>query len=122
MSDRQVMLIPKGARVMKQMKRSLYAVAFLFLLFLAQQFNLINPIISALLATPWWIYLVVAGILFSGWKAFTLMHTDAQIDEEWNEEQGDVFVKRMHSERERRHSGDQDHGRQSGDRPGSNAL
>ncbi|WP_100488938.1 sporulation YhaL family protein [Sporolactobacillus pectinivorans] len=90
---------------MKQAKRSLYAVALLFLLFMMQQFGMIDPIISKLESVPWWIYLIIAGILFSGYQAFSLSRQDKEIDEEWNEQQGNVFIKRMNAEKEKRRNG-----------------
>ncbi|MFX3618176.1 MAG: sporulation YhaL family protein [Sporolactobacillus sp.] len=88
---------------MKQAKRSLIAVAVLFLLFIAQQFGVIDPILSRMGNVAWWVYLVVAGILFSGYQAFTLSKADKEIDDDWNEEQGDVYLKRMEAEKKKRH-------------------
>ncbi|WP_010630510.1 sporulation YhaL family protein [Sporolactobacillus vineae] len=87
---------------MKQAKRALYAIALLFLLFMMQQLGLIEPVITKLLGIAWWVYLVIAGILFSGYKAFTLSKQDKEIDDEWNEEQGNIFIRRMRDEKERR--------------------
>ncbi|TGA99174.1 signal peptidase [Sporolactobacillus shoreae] len=90
---------------MKQARRSLFAVALLFLLFLMQQFGLIDPVLSRMGSIPWWIYLVVAGILFSGYQAFSLSRQDKEIDDEWNEEQGNIFIRRMNAEKKKRRNG-----------------
>lgn len=74
---------------MKQAKRSLFIVAALFILFLMQQFGMIDPVINMLESVAWWVYLVVAGIIFSGYQAFNLSKQDKEVDEEWVEEQGD---------------------------------
>jgi hypothetical protein len=87
---------------MKQAKRALYAIVLLFLLFMMQQLGLIGPVLTKLLGIPWWVYLVIAGILFSGYKAFSLSKQDKEIDDEWNEEQGNIFIRRMRDEKERR--------------------
>ncbi|WP_370645899.1 sporulation YhaL family protein [Sporolactobacillus sp. STSJ-5] len=87
---------------MKQAKRSLFIVAALFILFLMQQFGMIDPVINMLESVAWWVYLVVAGIIFSGYQAFNLSKQDKEVDEEWVEEQGNVYMKRMDAEKERR--------------------
>ncbi|MCO7176849.1 sporulation YhaL family protein [Sporolactobacillus kofuensis] len=87
---------------MKQAKRSLVAVALLFLLFMMQQFGLIGPILDKIESVAWWVYLVVAGIIFSGYQAFHLSKQDKDLDEEWVEQQGNVYMKRIDAEKERR--------------------
>jgi hypothetical protein len=87
---------------MKQAKRALYTVALLFFLFMMQQLGLIGPLMTKVVSIPWWVYLVIAGILFSGYKAFSLSKQDKDIDDEWNEEQGNIFIRRMHNEKEKR--------------------
>lgn len=87
---------------MKQARRSLYAVVLLFLLFMMQQFGLIDPILSQLEHVAWWVYLLIAGIIFSGYQAFSFSRKDKEIDEEWIEQQGDVYMKRIKTEKQRR--------------------
>lgn len=87
---------------MKQIKRSLFALALLFLLFIAQQFGLIGPLLTRMSHIAWWVYLVIAGILFSGYQAYALTKQDQVIDDQLNEQQGDVYMKRMQDEKERR--------------------
>ncbi|RYL93045.1 signal peptidase [Sporolactobacillus sp. THM7-4] len=88
---------------MKQARRSLYAVALLFLLFMMQQFGLMDSLISKMEGIEWWVYLVIAGILFSGFQAFTISRQDREADEEWTEKQGEIYIRRMNAEKERRH-------------------
>lgn len=89
---------------MKQARRSLIVVALLFLLFMLQQFGLIDPVINKLESITWWVYLVVAGIIFSGYQAFSISRQDKEVDEEWVEQQGNVYMKRMDAEKKRRQS------------------
>ncbi|EST10504.1 sporulation YhaL family protein [Sporolactobacillus laevolacticus] len=89
---------------MKQARRSLIVVALLFLLFMLQQFGLIDPVINKLESIAWWVYLVVAGIIFSGYQAFSISRQDKEVDEEWVEQQGNVYMKRMDAEKKRRQS------------------
>lgn len=91
-----------GGGNLKQTKRSLIVVGSLFILFLLQQFGLIDPVIEKLENVAWWVYLVLAGIIFSGYQAFSLSRQEKEVDEEWVQEQGNVYIKRMNAEKERR--------------------
>ena len=86
----------------KGAKRSLYFIGFLILLYILQQVGLLADIISYLGALPFWIVLVMTGILVSFWQF--MKHTDGEEveDEKWIEEQGKVFIERMLDEKERR--------------------
>ena len=86
----------------KGAKRSLYFIGFLILLYILQQVGLLADIISYLGALPFWIVLVMTGILVSFWQF--MKHTDDEEveDEKWIEEQGKVFIERMLDEKERR--------------------
>ncbi|MCL1630702.1 sporulation YhaL family protein [Sporolactobacillus sp. CPB3-1] len=50
----------------------------------------------------WWVYLVVAGIIFSGYQAFNLSKQEREVDDEWIEQQGNVYMKRINAEKKRR--------------------
>jgi len=87
----------------KRVKRSLYLVGFLILLYILQQVGVLNNIISYLGDLPFWVVLVITGILISFWQFMKYSdHEEEEEDEEWIEEQGSVFIKRMKEERERR--------------------
>ncbi|RYL94503.1 sporulation YhaL family protein [Sporolactobacillus sp. Y61] len=90
---------------MKQARRSLYAVALLFLLFMMQQFGMTDPVLTAMESVDWWVYLLLAGILFSGYQAFSFSRQDKEVDQEWVETQGNVYMKRIEAEKQRRHKG-----------------
>jgi Sporulation protein YhaL len=51
---------------------------------------------------PIWIYLVVAGIFFSGFMAIRSAQQEKHIDESFIEKEGQIFIDRMNVEKERR--------------------
>jgi hypothetical protein len=87
----------------KRSRRSLYLVGFLILLYILQQVGVLNNIVAYIGALPFWVVLVITGILISFWQ-FLKHSQDEEIeeDEKWIEEQGAVYIKRMSEERERR--------------------
>ncbi|MFC7391672.1 sporulation YhaL family protein [Scopulibacillus cellulosilyticus] len=87
---------------MKNAKRAIVIICTIVFLYILQQFGILMPIIDRIDAFPWWVYLVFAGILFSGFQFVILSKKDKEEDEKWIEEQGQVFIKRMNDERERR--------------------
>jgi hypothetical protein len=58
---------------------------------------------------PWWLYFVLAGILYSGYKFVTISKEEHDQEQDWVEEEGNVYIKRMEKEKEERQkvSGDQ---------------
>ncbi|WP_438270981.1 sporulation YhaL family protein [Sporolactobacillus mangiferae] len=87
---------------MKQARRSLIVVGALFVLFMMQQFGMLESILNNLERVAWWVYLVVAGIIFSGYQAFNLSKQEREVDDEWIEQQGNVYMKRINAEKKRR--------------------
>ncbi|AZB42230.1 SigE-dependent sporulation protein [Bacillus sp. FJAT-42376] len=55
-----------------------------------------------MLTLPWWIYLCMGGVLFSGFKFVTLSREDKRTDTEFIEQEGQIYLERMKAERERR--------------------
>ncbi|MCM3004747.1 sporulation YhaL family protein [Priestia koreensis] len=51
---------------------------------------------------PFWIYLVVAGIFFSGFMAIKTAQQDREVEDEFIEKEGEVYMERLEQERERR--------------------
>ncbi|TCP29282.1 sporulation protein YhaL [Scopulibacillus darangshiensis] len=88
---------------MKNTKRSLIIIALIMFVFILQQLHLLSGIISHLESLPWWMYLVFLGILISAYQFLTLSKEDKEVDQQWIEEQGEVFIKRMREEKKRRH-------------------
>ena len=51
---------------------------------------------------PWWIYFVVAGILFSAYMMIKTTKEARDVDMEFIEKEGEIYIKRMEEERARR--------------------
>ncbi|MCP8968204.1 sporulation YhaL family protein [Ectobacillus ponti] len=51
---------------------------------------------------PWWVYLVIVGIIISGYMVLYTSKKEQEIDQEFIEREGDVYMKRLQQERERR--------------------
>lgn len=87
----------------KRAKGALYIVGFLILLYILQQVGVLNNVITYLGALPFWVVLVITGILISFWQFMKHSGDEDNVeDEKWIEEQGAVFIKRMKEEQERR--------------------
>jgi rRNA processing protein Gar1 len=51
---------------------------------------------------PWWIYLVLAGIVFSAYMMIKTAKEDQEVDTEFIEKEGEIYIERMEAERARR--------------------
>ncbi|CAI8769383.1 MULTISPECIES: sporulation YhaL family protein [Bacillus] len=51
---------------------------------------------------PWWIYLVIIGIVVSGYMVLYTSKKEQEMDNEFIEKEGEVYMKRLEEERERR--------------------
>ncbi|EKN70495.1 Sporulation protein YhaL [Schinkia azotoformans MEV2011] len=51
---------------------------------------------------PWWIYLVLAGIVFSAYMMIKTAKEDQEVDMEYIEKEGEIYIQRMEEERARR--------------------
>ena len=51
---------------------------------------------------PWWIYLVIIGIVLSGYMVLYTSKKEQEMDNEFIEKEGEVYVKRLEEEREKR--------------------
>ncbi|WP_254901184.1 sporulation YhaL family protein [Tuberibacillus sp. Marseille-P3662] len=87
---------------MKQGKRSLIILGGLLVVYLLQQFGNLGRLGAQLAALPWWGYFVIAGIIFSAYQYFSISKDEQEVDEQWIEEQGKVYMKRIEKEREKR--------------------
>lgn len=54
------------------------------------------------MSLPIWIYFVVAGIFVSAFMAVKTAREDREVEQEWIEKEGEIFIKRMEEEKERR--------------------
>lgn len=58
---------------------------------------------------PWWIYLVIIGIIISGYMVLYTSKQEQEIDNEFIEKEGEVYMKRLKEERERRQQDKDNH-------------
>ncbi len=52
------------------------------------------------MAIPIWVYFVAAGIIISAYMAFKTGKEERKVELEWIEREGEVYMKRLESERE----------------------
>ncbi|PGA90249.1 sporulation YhaL family protein [Bacillus toyonensis] len=58
---------------------------------------------------PWWVYLVIVGIVLSGYMVLYTSKKEQEMDNEFIEKEGEVYMKRLEEEREKRNQdGDKD--------------
>ncbi|EJQ46506.1 MULTISPECIES: sporulation YhaL family protein [Bacillus] len=58
---------------------------------------------------PWWVYLVIVGIVLSGYMVLYTSKKEQEMDNEFIEKEGEVYMKRLEEEREKRNqSSDKD--------------
>lgn len=82
------------------MKKVAWLLGSLLLLIIAFSGRNFQP--SVLLeAGPWWVYFIIAGVLYSGYMAFKFHLEDRKYDEEFIAKEGEVFIHRMNEEKER---------------------
>jgi hypothetical protein len=55
-----------------------------------------------MLSAPWWIYLVILGIIISGYMTLRTAAKEREIDEAFIEKEGEVYMERIKKERARR--------------------
>lgn len=55
-----------------------------------------------MLVLPWWIYVCIIGILISGYMAFKTHQQDKEIDDEFIEKEGQVYIERIEQERQKK--------------------
>lgn len=55
-----------------------------------------------MLTLPWWIYLVIAGIVFSAVMMIKTVKEEQDVDLEFIEKEGEIYIQRMEEERARR--------------------
>ncbi|MCQ6528838.1 sporulation YhaL family protein [Bacillus mycoides] len=51
---------------------------------------------------PWWIYLVIIGIVLSGYMVLYTSKKEQEMDNDFIEKEGEVYMKRLEEEREKR--------------------
>lgn len=53
-------------------------------------------------APPLWVFLIVCGIIFSGYMWLVTSKKEKEEEERWIEQEGRIFIRRMEEEKERR--------------------
>lgn len=48
-----------------------------------------------MLAIPWWVYLVVLGVIFSGYMAIRTANKEKEVDQIYIEREGEVYMDRI---------------------------
>ncbi len=77
--------------------------AFVLLVGMIVAFLVTNtPIVQILRASPWWVYLVIAGIFISGSLALKYTLEERRAEREWIEQEGNKYLERIRAEREKR--------------------
>lgn len=51
---------------------------------------------------PWWVYLCMIGILYSGYMAYTTMKKEKEVEKLSIEQEGSIYLERIKKEREKR--------------------
>lgn len=51
---------------------------------------------------PFWVYLIVVGIFFSAYMAVKTAKEERELELEWIEKEGEIYMERMEAEKERR--------------------
>lgn len=51
---------------------------------------------------PWWVYLVIVGIVLSGYMVLYTSKKEQEMDNGFIEKEGEVYMKRLAEEREKR--------------------
>lgn len=51
---------------------------------------------------PWWVYLMIGFIFFSGYMAFRAMKAEYELEQQFIEKEGEIYLERMKKERKRR--------------------
>ena len=82
----------------KSTRRALWLFAVLVLAFLLTQTGLGMFLFSS----PWWVYVVMIGIVVSGYFSLKYTLEDKRYEQEWIESEGKVYLERMEAEKERR--------------------
>jgi hypothetical protein len=55
-----------------------------------------------ILGMPWWVFMIIIFIFFSGYMAFRAMRAERELEQHYIERDGQVYMKRIEDERENR--------------------
>lgn len=54
---------------------------------------------------PWWVFLLILFIFFSGYMAYRAMKAEQALEQQFIEREGQVYMERIENERKRRQRG-----------------
>lgn len=60
-----------------------------------------------ILGIPWWVFIIVLFICFSGYMAFKAMRAERELEQKFIEREGEIYIERMNEEREKRQQSSQ---------------
>lgn len=55
-----------------------------------------------ILNIPWWVFVIILFICFSGYMAFRAMRAERRLEQQLIEREGEIYMERIRQERERR--------------------
>lgn len=55
-----------------------------------------------ILNIPWWVFLMILFICFSGYMAFRAMRAERKLEQQFIEREGQIYMERLEKERARR--------------------
>lgn len=55
-----------------------------------------------ILNIPWWVFVIILFICFSGYMAFRAMRAERRLEQQFIEREGEIYMERIRQERERR--------------------
>ncbi len=55
-----------------------------------------------LASIPWWIFVVLAFICFSGYMSFRAAHAERKLEQHFIESEGQIYMERMQQEKDKR--------------------
>ncbi|WP_257008310.1 sporulation YhaL family protein [Bacillus sp. FJAT-45350] len=61
-----------------------------------------SAVVSSILAAPFWVHVTIVGIVLSGYLALRYSVEDRKMEQKWIEQEGEVFIRRMEEEKERK--------------------
>lgn len=60
-----------------------------------------------ILGVPWWVFLMIIFIFLSGYMAFRAMRAERELEHQFIEKEGKVYMDRLEELREQKSTGDQ---------------
>jgi len=55
-----------------------------------------------LFGLPWWVFMMIIFIFLSGYMSFRAMRAERALEEQFIEDEGQKYIKRMEAERDKR--------------------